>query len=99
MEDQEILNLLEKILKNKAYFEKRFESTKLSRETRIREDLKLDFLDYYTIGYCLEEKEDLSIMGCIDDFVTLGDYVDCIKPQLEKRQEEKTEKGRDEYYI
>jgi hypothetical protein len=99
MEDQDILNLLEKILKNNANFEKRFESIKLTKNTRIREDLKLDFLDYYIIGYTLEEKEGLSIMKEIDDFLTIGEYVECIKPQIEKRQKEKTEQGKSEYYI
>jgi hypothetical protein len=99
MEDQEILTMLEEILKKHLCFNERFQSIKLTCKTRVREDLKLDFLDYYGIGYWLEEKEGFSIMEEIDDFVTMGEYVNCIKPQIEKRQKEKSDKETDEYYI
>jgi hypothetical protein len=99
MEDQEVLILLEKILKDSLTFGERFKSVKLTCKTRVREDLKLDFLDYYGIGYWLEEREKISIMEEIDDFVTIGDYVNCIKPKIEKRQKEKSDGETDEYYI
>jgi hypothetical protein len=85
MEEKEVFNILEQILKNPILFDEKFKFLNLTGETRIREDLKLDFLDCWQIGYWLEFKKGVSIIEEIDNLVTIGEYVNCIKSKLEEK--------------
>jgi hypothetical protein len=84
MEDEEVFYILERILKNTFLFDKKFESLTLARGTRVREDLRLNFLDSWQVGYWFELKSGVSIIEEIDNMTTIGEYVDCIKSKLEE---------------
>jgi hypothetical protein len=99
VEDAKVLSIIEKKLKRQFLFDKRFQSVILARKTRIREDLRLDFLDCYTLGCWLELEDKISIIEEIDNFSTIGEYIDYIKPQLEKREQEKRTREIDNYQI
>ena len=86
MEDAEVLGIIEKKLKRNLLFDERFKSLILTRETRIREDLHLDFLDCYMLSCWLELEDKVKIREELDNFRVIGEYVDYIKPQLEKRR-------------
>ena len=80
MEEKEIFEKLENILKNPKHFDQKKISKKITSETNIWEEFKFNIIDIYEFIYALEEEFRIAISDeRVSDFQVTKNCVDYIK--------------------